>query len=151
MRWMHGLLIAVLMLASAAFETPARGQTADPGTGVVLDDSASGGPQPQVTCTLTVTPNVVTNGQVFTVSVDYSPSIGPGSWTEKFIFNWPSTLATFDEKTVRSKIFKNFGGVGSSFETEVAPTATAIKGTFPVKVKVTGVATCSASANLTVQ
>lgn len=151
MRLIHGILIAVLILASAAFETPARAQTADPGTGVVLDDGASGGPQPQVTCTLTVTPNVVTNGQVFTVQVNYSPSIGPGSWTEKFTFNWPSISPNFDEKTVRSKMFINFSGVSGSLETEVAPTATNINGTFPVKVKVTGVSSCSASANLTVQ
>ena len=105
MRAIYVALIGVLIVSGAVFQTPgARAQTPDPGAGVVLG-GAGAGPQAPVACTLTVSPNVVSNGEAFQVSVSYSPPIGPGSWTEKFIFNWPSISANFDEKTVRTKMF----------------------------------------------
>lgn len=123
--------------------------------GVVLsEDVEEGASVEAITCTLDISPPTVPNGQTFGFSVIYSPCLNIGTWTENFIFNWPSALDTFGERTVRTKIFKDFDGcVGSSGENAVVPTATAITGTFKAKVIVRGVLEriCSATAPMTVE
>ena len=123
-------------------------------------DQASGtipatvGPAPDglITCTLSVSPSTVSNGEVFVMTVTYSPSIS-GDWVEKFsIFPWNSVSPTFNEITIRGKQFIGFGAVSASFESAVAPAATNINGVSTVNVDViqSGATVCSASTTLTV-
>lgn len=96
--------------------------------------------------TLTV-PDVVTNGEVFTVQVDYNPPIS-GSWKENFIFLWGSRIEGFDETTIRVKKLEDYSNVSGSFESVVAPSALGIEGRTIVIVKVPGVGSAYATMNV---
>ena len=139
------------VLGTAFLGVTTYAQEADAGSGTI---PAAAGPAPDgsITCTLSVSPTTVTNGQVFEMTVSYSPSIS-GDLVEKFsVIPWPSLSPTFNEATLRGKQFVGFGAVSGSFESAVVPSATNIKGVATVNVDVTsgGATVCSASTTLTV-
>ena len=107
-----------------------------------------------VTCTLSVQPATVSNGQMFTFVVSYNPCVNVPQ-IETFTFNWKSTVSWFTETTTRQKIFRQSDGcVSASFDGTIAPTALGIKGELKPSVKVTntlnGNLICTASTTLTV-
>jgi hypothetical protein len=107
-----------------------------------------------VTCTLSIQPATVTNGEMLTFIVSYNPCINVPE-TETFTFNWKSTVSGFTETTTRQKIFRQSSGcVSASYESTIAPTALGIKGELRPSVKVTnslnGNLICMAWTTLTV-
>lgn len=129
------LMVLVLPFSIGPMIGDTYAQEIDYEKGVIVSEDMAGGLEPQaITIDLTVDPSTVKNNEVFTVTVNYSPSI-TGTWKEKFIFKWPSTCDSFREKTVRIKKFKEFGGeVKQSSESVVAPLVPCIAGTFEAKV-----------------
>ncbi len=139
MRRVKSFLLTLMVLVLAAPIGSMMGDTyaqqIDYEKGVIVSEDMAGGLEPQaITIDLTIDPSTVRNGEVFTVAVNYSPSI-TGTWKEKFIFKWPSACDSFREKTVRIKKFKEFDGqVTASSESVVAPLVPCIAGTFEAKV-----------------
>ena len=155
---LHTMLIALLVLALSlalgGLVGHSYAEKSDANTGVVLSEGGGRTERQLITCTLTIFPTTVTNSQRFVFAVSYEPCLEIGTWTETFLFNWPSTLTTFEETTVRQKIFRDFlGCVIQSGEAALTPDALGINGTFTATVRVTGEVEeiCEASAEMTVE
>jgi hypothetical protein len=139
---LSSLFTGCIALAVALFiaAPPAWSQTPERATGLVVLDG-EGAPSAQVgSCTLIIFSTqgnqALNNGQSFEYSVYFAQPI-EGTIAATLTFDWPSTLAGFTQRTLRREKFPPTGFVLGFSETEVAPNAPAISGTYTVQVVVT--------------
>lgn len=142
---------ALALIVGTSIGVSVVAQEADEETATVVSDSTGEGTEGHLACTLSLFPATVTNGEVFTAFVGFSPSIEEPHF-EDFMLLWPSTSPTFTEATLRRKVFKSDQAISGSSEKVVTPAATFINGTFDGQVRVMGVGglICTASATMTV-
>jgi hypothetical protein len=136
------LFAGLIVLAVALFMAvpQAWSQTPERATGLVVLDG-EGAPSTQVgSCTLNIVSvqgnQALNNGESFEYSVSFAQPI-EAVIAATLTFDWPSTLAGFTQRTIRREKFPLTGLIFGFFETEVAPNALAISGTYTVRVVVT--------------
>jgi len=157
--------IALCSILVLALSLPARAQLIESRPGERLDEetgtliraatSDDGKATKAVTCTLTFSPAIVTNGQVTNYLVSYGgTTCVNGQISEAVYIHWPSIVAGFGEFTERRKMLTiSAGCLAGSSEAVVAPSALGIKGNVTAQLVVrdwTGVFICSATGTLTV-
>ena len=149
------LVLVQALPASAAQYKPRAGETVDEKKGVALKEKAASLTAGDVTCTLTVSPDPVNNGQTFSYTVSYGGTgCVNGRIVETVRFYWTSSVPEFGEATIRKKmLFIDTGCLAASFENTLAPAALGINGKLNPQVEVrdwTGKLICTASTPMTV-
>ncbi len=158
------IVVVISLLVGAAgtllAQNAEKAQDAEKGkkdtkSGVVLGVAPKGAAAAAaISCSLTVSPNPATNGNVLSFSISYNPCDSQPH-KETFSFNWPTNLVGFVESTTRQKMWTSSGGcIVSSFESTIVPSALAVKGSTTVTVEsrntTTNALICTASAPLTI-
>lgn len=108
------------------------------------------GPQPPISCVLSVSPATVRHGDVMDIEVAFYPCYDRGERTEVVSVKWPSTYEGYDTSFKMMRSFpKPDTCVSKSIERVAVPLAETVFGVATVDLSIKGV--CTASTTIMVQ
>lgn len=108
------------------------------------------GPQPPISCVLSVSPATVRHGDVMDIEVAFYPCYDRGERTEVVTVKWPSTYEGYDTSFKMMRSFpKPDTCVSKSIERVAVPLAETVLGVATVDLSIKGV--CTASTTIMVQ